>query len=47
VRYKDNMDSVILTIEGKLPPETVQALIADLKGKLEILLNRPVITRQL
>ena len=47
VRYKDNMDQVILTIEGKLPPETVQVLIADLKGKLEILLNRPVITRQL
>lgn len=47
LRYKDDMDQVILTIEGKLPPETVQALIADLKGKLETLLNRPVVRQRL
>ena len=47
VRYKNNTGQVVLTIEGKLPPETVRLLIGDLRGKLEILLNRPVITRQL
>ena len=46
VRYKSNTGQVILTIEGKLPPATVRILIDDLRGKLEILLNRPVITRQ-
>ena len=47
VRYKDDMSQVILTIEGKLPPETVRILIDDLRRKLEILLNRPVITKRL
>ena len=47
VRYTDNRNQIILTIEGRLPPETVRILIGDLRGKLEILLNRPVITRQL
>ena len=47
VRYKDNWDQVVLTIEGKLPPETVRILVGDLRSKLEFLLNRPVITRRL
>lgn len=47
VRSKDNMDQVVLTIEGKLPQETVRILTEDLRGKLEILLNRPVITQRL
>lgn len=47
VRYQDKTNQVILTIEGKLPLETVRILIDDLRGKLEILLNQPVITRQL
>ena len=47
VRYTGNMSQVILTVEGKLPSDTVNALIDDLRGKLEILLNRPVITQPL
>lgn len=47
VRYKKDTSQIFLTIEGKLPPETVEALIADLRGKLETLLDRPVITQPL
>ena len=36
VRYTEESDAVTLTVEGQLPPEVVDDLIADLMRKLEI-----------
>lgn len=47
VRYKENMDQVVLTVEGQLLSDTVEFLVANLKRKLEILLNRTVVTKKL
>jgi len=42
VRYKKEVSHVSMIVEGRLPGETVEALVADLRRKLETLLRRAV-----
>lgn len=39
VRYVDGMASIQMTVEGELPRQTIDALTADLRGKLSALEN--------
>jgi len=41
VRYVEDMDSVQMTVEGELPPETLDTLTRDLLDKLSALENVP------
>lgn len=47
VRYVENMHSVQMTVEGELPPATIEALASDLTYKLSALENAPVVLKQL
>lgn len=47
VRYKEGVSTLSLTVEGKLPPDTVSALLADLIRKLELLINKPITVQKL
>ncbi len=42
VRYKNEVSHVTMIVEGCLPAEKVEALVADLRAKLAILLRRAV-----
>lgn len=45
VRYCPKVESFTFTVEGQLPPPVVASLLSDLTGKLEFLLNQPVVVK--
>jgi hypothetical protein len=47
VRYVEEMHSVQMTVEGELPPLTLEALTSDLRAKLSALENAPFAVKPL
>ena len=45
-RYVEDSHSIVLTVEGNLPPSTLDQLVADLQGKLTRLENTEFIVRR-